>query len=381
MKIAIDARFYGPEGTGIGRYLENLLRELEKIDSINQYTVLLRKNNFDLFNPKGANFKKILTDARWYSVKEQILVPAVLNKIKPDLVHFPHVNIPLLWGGKFVVTIHDLTKTDFGSAASSTKILPIYLIKNQGYKIVLNQALRRAEKILTPSKFVKEKISQAFQIPASKFAVTYEAADDIFVRAGTTNYSTGKIRGVLESFDIKRPFFLHVGNLFPYKNAEILLEALPKLDEKFSLVLVGGINAFTERFEKKVGQLKLEKRVRFTSYIPNEDLGLLYKQAEALVFPSLSEGFGLPGIEAMAVGCPVVAAEVSSLPEVYGKAALYFDPTSEEELLEKMNLVLDPKVRKELIKKGSEQAKQYSWVRLAQETLGVYTSVREKTAS
>src|SRR3989344_4463888 len=112
MKIAIDARFYGPEGTGIGRYLENLLRELEKIDSINQYTVLLRKNNFDLFNPKGANFKKILTDARWYSVKEQILVPAVLSKIKPDLVHFPHVNIPLLWGGKFVVTIHDLTKTD-----------------------------------------------------------------------------------------------------------------------------------------------------------------------------------------------------------------------------------------------------------------------------
>src|SRR4030066_1638245 len=113
MKIALDARFFGPEGTGIGKYVEKLLENLEQLDSQNKYYIILRKSNFPLYNPKTANFEKVLVDAAWYGVKEQILLPAVLARLKPDLVHFPHFNIPLLYPGKFVVTIHDVTKSEF----------------------------------------------------------------------------------------------------------------------------------------------------------------------------------------------------------------------------------------------------------------------------
>src|SRR4030042_4304885 len=134
MKIAIDARYYGPEGTGIGKYVEKLLENLEQLDTKNEYFVILRRDNFHLFNPKNSNFKKILADARWYSVKEQVLLPAVLTRIKPDLVHFPHFNIPLVFPGKFVVTIHDVIKSEYKGPSSTTQALPIYYLKHLGYE-------------------------------------------------------------------------------------------------------------------------------------------------------------------------------------------------------------------------------------------------------
>src|SRR4030042_4583674 len=154
MKIALDARFFGPEGTGIGKYVEKLLVNLEQVDSQNDYYVILRKDNFPLYNPKNPNFKKVLADARWYSVKEQVLLPAVLAKIKPDLVHFPHFNIPLVYPGKFVVTIHDVIKSEYKGASTTTRALPIYYLKHLGYEVTIRQAIKRAKKIFTPSNFV-----------------------------------------------------------------------------------------------------------------------------------------------------------------------------------------------------------------------------------
>src|SRR3989344_2347227 len=138
-RIGIDARFYGPEGTGIGRYVEKLLENLELLDQKNDYFVFLRSSNFHIYNPKKPNFIKIKADAHWYSVKEQIIMPAILVKEKLDLVHFPHFNAPLLYPGKFVVTIHDLTKSNFGSSTSSTRIAPVYFTKQSFYKITMSQ--------------------------------------------------------------------------------------------------------------------------------------------------------------------------------------------------------------------------------------------------
>src|SRR3972149_1020284 len=163
-RIGIDARFFGPEGTGIGRYLEKLLENLEVLDTENEYFVFLRKSNFPLYNPKNPNFTKIMADAHWYSLKEQVIMPQVLLKEKLDLVHFPQVNIPLLYPKKFVVTLHDLTKINFKDKAATTRALPIYLAKHLAFSITLRQALNRAEKIFVPSNFVKNEIAKALGV-------------------------------------------------------------------------------------------------------------------------------------------------------------------------------------------------------------------------
>ncbi|MDP2671600.1 MAG: glycosyltransferase family 1 protein [bacterium] len=380
MKIAIDARFFGPEGTGIGRYVENLLNELVKIDTENEYVVLLRKNNYPLFNPESSNFKKVLTDAKWYSVKEQVVVPAVLTREKPDLVHFPHLNVPLLWGGKFVVTVHDTTTNEFGGSAATTRMKPIYFVKSAGYKIVANQAVKRASKILVPSEFIKKKVAASFGVKPSKIEVTYEAADQIFLSLGEKKVAEGQKKKVLESFGVRDPYLLYVGNLFPYKNIQVIFEALRLLEPKTKLVIVGARNRFTEKVQEEVKDLGLEDRVKFVGFVPNEELVILFQEALAFVFPSLSEGFGLPGLEAMACLCPVIAAKISSLPEVYATAAVYFDPHKPPELAKKVKEVAEnKKLREGLTKAGQERVRQFSWRKMAEQTLAVYNQVGKKS--
>jgi len=375
MRIALDARFFGPEGTGIGKYVEKLLENLEQLDTKNEYFIILRRDNFHLFNPKNSNFKKVQADAHWYSLKEQILLPAVLMRIKPDLVHFPHFNIPLLYPGKFIVTIHDVIKSEFKGASSTTRALPIYYLKHLGYEVTMRQAVKRAKKILTPSNFVKKKLLKTFGLPSDKIVVTYEAADDIFVQTGQQEISEGRERQVLATYGVKKPFILYVGNAFPYKNLDAVLAALPFLDKKISFVYAAARNVFVDRLVSKAKEIGIDNRLVVTGFVPNEDLAILYKLASCFVFPSLSEGFGLPGIEAMAVGCPVVCSNIPVFKEVYGEAAAYFDPKKPREIAENIRRTANSQQRTALIKKGFEQVKKYSWRKLAEQTLQVYKSI------
>ncbi len=371
MRIGIDARFYGPEGTGIGRYLQNLLKNLEKLDDNNEYFVFLKNSNFHLYTPTAKNFQKFTADAHWYSLKEQLIMPAALNSKKLDLVHFPHFNIPLLYSGKFVVTIHDLTKTSFAKAASRKKITPLSFAKQQAYNFTIAQTLKRAEKIISPSNFVKKEIEKIFKISESKINVIYEAADDFYL--STQFVSNGKERQILGKYAIKGDYILFIGNSFPYKNLEKLVESLPKIDKKVQLVCVTKRDSWTADILIKAKQLGVLERIVITGFVPDSELVVLLKSAKLLAFPSLSEGFGLPGLEAMGVGCPVVAARASSLPEVYGDAAEYFDPKSTIDISKKINLVLTSEtLRSNLAKKGLSQVKKFSWRKTAQETLKIY---------
>ena len=373
MKIAIDARFLGPEGTGVGKYVEKLIENLEQLDQQNEYYIILRKANFHLFNPKSKNFKKVLLDANWYSIKEQLLVPAGLSKIRPNLVHFPHFNIPLIYPGRFVVTIHDTTTSEFGGISSTTKTWPILFLKQAAYRIALGQGIRRARKIFTPSEFVKKKLLKTFSLPTEKITVTYEAPDEIFIQAGKESLSEGKEKQVLATYGISKPFILYVGNAFPYKNLDNLLQVLTLIDRKISLSYVGGRSGFVYRLGKKAKDFGIDDRLIVTGFVPNEDLAVLYKLASCFVFPSRSEGFGLPGIEAMASGCPVVCSNIPVFKEVYGEAALYFDPEKPKDIAEKIELIMkNSELKTDLIKKGLEQVKKYSWRKLAKETLKVY---------
>lgn len=173
MNIAIDARLYGPKDTGIGRYTEKLVENLIKIDSKNQYLILLRKEDYNSLKfPK--NWTKVLADFKHYTFEEQFKMPLLLMKLKADLVHFPHFNIPILYFGKYVVTIHDLIMHKFTDGAATTRKFPTYQIWRLGYHIAFAKAVYGSKKIIVPSNAVKNEIINFYKINKKKVEVTYE---------------------------------------------------------------------------------------------------------------------------------------------------------------------------------------------------------------
>jgi glycosyltransferase involved in cell wall biosynthesis len=174
MKILIDARFYGLENAGLGRYTINLLDQLQKQDTQNQYYVILRKRYYDTSIFEGSfNFIKVLTEIPHYSIKEQIEIPKIIEKYKPDLVHFLHFNVPINFNGKFVVTIHDMTMHSQKTNASNL-LLPIYYVKHFFYKRVFKHAILKSQKVVTPSEYVKDELLKNFKISKDRITVTYE---------------------------------------------------------------------------------------------------------------------------------------------------------------------------------------------------------------
>jgi glycosyltransferase involved in cell wall biosynthesis len=374
MRIGIDARFLGPEGTGLGRYVQELISNLEILDEKNEYVIFLRKQNFDLYQPRNKNFKKVLADARWYGLKEQIILPFIFSSQKLDLLHIPHFNIPVFYPGKIVVTIHDLIKSEFAGLSATTRMPFVYLLKHLGYEAVVRIAVRRARKILVPSNSIAKKLRENFRVPEGKIAVTHEAAS---LTNSKFNPPTGgqNSKIILDKYKIKKPYLIYVGNAYPYKNLDCLLAALTKLPGTLSFINPCSRSTFYDRLKERARELGLGERVILPGYVPDEDLAGLYKEAEAYVFPSLSEGFGIPGLDAMVLGTPVVCSDIPTLKEIYGDAALYFDPHSEDDMAEKIKKILqDQKLRQDLIEKGKKQVQIYSWHKMAETTLATYQS-------
>jgi len=173
MKILIDARLYGPKDTGIGRYAQKLVENLSQIDSVNLYYILLRNDDYQSLKlPK--NWTKVLADFKHYTFEEQFKMPILLLKLKPDVVHFPHFNVPILYFGKFIVTIHDLIMHKFTDGAATTRKFPIYQIWRIGYHIAFAKAVFGSKKIIVPSMAVKDEVVNFYRINSKKVEVTYE---------------------------------------------------------------------------------------------------------------------------------------------------------------------------------------------------------------
>ncbi|HKK54384.1 MAG TPA: glycosyltransferase family 1 protein [Patescibacteria group bacterium] len=377
-RIGIDARFYGPVGKGLGRYTKEIVDNILRMDSEHFYVIFLSPENYDLFSSENKNVKKVLVKSRWYSWAEQIIFPWQIHKENLDLIHFTHFNVPILNNVKFVVTIHDLILTRF-STQRATLLPPLYYrIKYLAYRFVISRAIHKSEKIIAVSQFTKKDIEKKFKVKKDKINVIYEGVSDLSIYNNEDNDSDKK---VLKSYNIgDRRYLLYVGNAYPHKNLEGLLDVFKKIKKDFSsllLVLVGKDDYFYQRLKKYIQNLNLSNEdVIFTDYVSDKDLASLYRNSLAYVFPSLYEGFGLPPLEAMAYNCPVVSSNQTSLPEILGDAALYFDPDSNIDVYEKIKKIIKNKhLRRELAEKGKIQINQYNWFSSAYSTYKLYLEI------
>lgn len=367
MKIAIDARMLAE--SGIGRYIKNLLYFLQEIDLNNEYFILLLEKDFNIKLKK--NFRKVLTDFRWYSATEQLKMPVILHKLNPDLTHFPHFNVPMFFRGKFVVTIHDLIHQHFQMKRATLHDPLTYQIKKIGYSQIFKKAINKSLKILVPSKYVKDLLINDWKIDNQKIITTYEAVDEKFLSV-KNKISKEIIDKIIKKLDITSDFLFYVGNAHPHKNVEGLIKAFLCLREKYEnlqLVLSGYDHYFWQRIKKEFDN----NNIIYTGQVSDEQLVTLYKRARVFIMPSFEEGFGIPILEAMALGCPVIASNIGSLTEVGSNTALYFNPHDISDLVDKITQLLENnQLEKDLIKRGKERATVFSWKKLSKQTLEVY---------
>ncbi len=355
MKIGIDGRLI--EETGVGRYIRNLIGELGRIDVENQYVVFLRKKSFDAFMLPNNRWEKRLADVPWHSIKEQFIMPWLFVKEHMDLLHVPYFNIPIFYPGKLIVTIHDLTILHFDTGKATTLPLPLYKLRRLGYYLVLAVGLVRTMRIIAVSNNVKQEIMDHFHISPEKIAVTYEGIS--------------KLKSQNSKRLIAEQYFLYVGNAYPHKNLEALISAFKQLKETDKLVFVGKEDYFYRRLKKLVTDEHLSDRVVFFGQALDKELANLYIHAKALVFPSLMEGFGLPALEALSAGSPVICSDIPVFHEILGNAAAYFDPKNPIDIARALQEGIKSPQK---LKHQDAILKKFTWANLAKQTLLLYNS-------
>lgn len=319
--------------SGIGTYIQKIVPRLEKTFSL---TLLVRKAD-EIWVKEHFSSLTYPLEASIYTVKEQLAYPFCIPKC--DLFWSPHYNIPLLpiKAKKRITTIHDVCHL------SMPEFFPKW--KRSMAFFLLKEAVKKSDLILTISDFSSEEIIK--HLPSSKAKIRV-------VANGVNKCDVGSIRDL----GIKEPFILYVGNNKPHKNVGRLLEAFFLLPACYHLVMVSSLKGFFT--------IPNHPRITVLQKISTEELFSLFQKAKLLIQPSLYEGFGLPPLEAMSVGCPVVASYVASLPKVCGAAAHYVDPYRVESLYEGMKEVLENLLlRKRLIRAGYEQQKNFSWDKAA----------------
>lgn len=361
--LVIDARLYGPKHTGLGRYTKNLLIALKDQINFKKYQVTLLiypELEAEIKNDLGNNFSYFTTNLRHYSLKEQLFLPLLLSGLKPDLVHFTHLDKPLLYFGKSVVTVHDLIRHFSKGSQTSTRNPLFYWPKYFGY-LLMTRIILKNSYLIVPSNFWRDYIINKYNFNPQKIITTYEAVDPEFLK---NSIQTKIIKN--------QNYLIYTGNLYPHKNIKIIFEALQKLPN-LTLKIICARSLFYDRIKKQIDDYQIQKQVEFLGYLPDIEFQKIYQQALALVHPSFLEGFSLTGLEAMSLNCPVIASNSSCLPEIYENSVLYFDPNKSSELIKQIKLLQkSSKLREKMIKLGHQQVAKYSWTKTATETLDFY---------
>ena len=367
MRIGIDARKL--HDFGIGTYIRNLLRQLARLDQTTEYVVLCRPDDREPLASLGRNFRAVVETAGNYSLAEQIRIPLALRRERVTLFHAPHYVLPPLVTCRSVVTIHDCIHLMF------PQYLPNPLALAYA-RTSIHLAAKRSTRVLTVSESSKRDILRFVDIPAGKIDVIYNAYDERF---GIEPRAEDVVR-VRERYQLQGDFVLYAGNVKPHKNVERLIEAFDLVRRRgldhLKLIIIGDEISKYAALRRAVHAHQLHKYVRFLGYMPEETLAVMYRLAGVFVFPSLYEGFGLPPLEAMASGTPVVTSNVSSLPEVAGDAAVLVDPYDPTAIADGIERVLtDEGLRRELRTKGLARAKQFSWEASVRRVREIYGEV------
>jgi glycosyltransferase involved in cell wall biosynthesis len=357
MKIAIDARKW--RDYGIGTYVRNLVRHLATLDRETTYFLFCDRADEPTLRDLAANFVPVVDDSPGYSVQEHVTIPLKLHKLGADLLHSPHYVLPLLCRKRAVVTIHDCIHLLF----------PQYLPNRAAYqyaRLMMGNAIRRSELVFTVSEASRRDILRFYpKADPDRLQVVPNAIDEAIVE----DPGEEEMERVQERYQIRGRFVLYAGNIKPHKNLERLVAAFGMLKQRgghedVKMLIIGDeINSYGS-LRRSVEAAGVRQDVRFFGFVPSKTLAALYRLASVFAFPSLYEGFGLPPLEAMACGTPVVTSRISSLPEVVGDAALLVDPYSTEDIAHGLERVLgDDGLRAELSTRGRARVKQFSWER------------------
>lgn len=379
MLIGIDARFALRKRRGVGKYSLNLIKYLSEIDNDNKYILYTNREDVEGVISKCGNFQ-IKNIGSWnYLIWEQIILPLQAKKDKIDILHCTANTAPMVLFGnlKLVSTIHDV------SYLKPYSIMPksSYLYQRLGRmyrKVIVPQSLRRVSAVITVSEFAKKDILAHFSfLSEENIFITYESMSEVFE---VTDKEQAKAFVKLR-YGITGNYILNVGGRDPQKNTAFLVEGFLELkkNKKFSerLVIVGFLNYEKTDFYKDLNNSEFKNEVFFIEFASEGDLVQLYNGAEIFIFPSLYESFGMPPLEAMACGVPVIASNTGAIPEIVGEAAILINPKNKEELKATLSRLLeDQGMRQEMIRRGFERIKKFSWLKMATETLSVYAKLK-----
>jgi glycosyltransferase involved in cell wall biosynthesis len=379
VRIGIDARFltHSQRG-GFKTYTESLIAALGEIDGENEYVLYLdRHPDTKSQVPNRLNFTTRIVPSLLPVVgmpwREQVGLSREINHDRLDLFHSPNLTAPLHLGCPLVVTIHDIIwffpeKFSRGSSWSARRRLMEWY-----YRWVPRYAAKNASAIITVSQAAKQSIVEHLELDCSHIFVTYEAASPIF----RPMHDAKQIGSVRHKYHLPAEFTLAIGSADPRKNIKTLVQAYAllsaELQARYQLVIVWTHSLLVAELTKQIESFGLTERVHFLEGVSNEDLVLIYNAASLFVFPSLYEGFGLPLLEAMACGTPVVAANNSSIPEIAGDAALLVEAKDANAIADAMARILsDETIHSTLKRIGLERAASFSWEKCAQETMAIY---------
>ena len=357
LKIAIDVRKW--RDYGIGTYVRNVVRHLARLDRETTYLLFCNPADESTLRDLAENFVPVVEGASGYGLREHVSIPLKLRRLGADLLHSPHYVRPLLCTVPSVVTIHDCIHLLF----------PQYLPNRMAFRyarFVMGNAIRKSALVFTVSEASRADILRFYPATDPHKVHVVPNAIDAELLEDPGPEETERVR---ERYQIRGRFVLFAGNVKPHKNLERLIRAFARVrgqegNEDLRLVLLGDDVGRYASLRRTADEAGVRQDVRFFGFVPHQTLAALYRMATVFAFPSLYEGFGLPPLEAMACGTPVVTSRISSLPEVVGDGALLVDPYSEEEIAVGITRVLDDEdLRRRLIERGLERAASFSWER------------------
>jgi len=361
VKVAIDIRRMTE--FGIGTYIRNVVRTLARLDSESKYFLIGSPAKVTEYGPLPGNFHAVPLATAENTVKGCMEFRAIVRRLGCDVVHVPHLYwMPRALSCPYVVTVHDLLEHMYGAHGSSN-------LRRRMHFYLTRRVLRGAARVLAVSHFTKHEIHKLLSIPDDRIEVVYNAIDERFLHGHATDADRDLIA---QRYQVNYPFILYAGAIRPHKNVVRIIEAFSALKselakeqqlENLKLIIIGDDLSSHPRLRRTVVRGGVQNDVRFLGFVPIDVLRIFYDVAKVFVFPSLYEGFGLPPLEALAHGTPVVTSNTSSLPEVVGNAALMVNPENVFEIRRALQqALLDPETRARMKQGGYEQAQRFSWI-------------------